>query len=219
MELKRPKATSAASSRAADRPLPVLHAGPSPAANPAAMSEHCVTRASVQLAFRTERLGPLHGPLRLLDRTSWFAIAFVLVLNVTSSAAVAGAPLKGIDVKLGKNPGGSVASRMTDGSGRFNFGIVPRGSYHITLSLPEVPESARPKAIEIIVYSTAKGTVDFVLDLGDAARKSGAINAADFIVIISDGVHPVSGAVSSDDGPDTSLNARGHLRGTVTLIK
>lgn len=55
---------------------------------------------------------------------------------------VAGAPLKGVDVKLGKNPGGSPAARATtDGKGKFNLGVVPAGSYILILDLPEEPKA------------------------------------------------------------------------------
>lgn len=55
---------------------------------------------------------------------------------------VAGAPLKGVDVKLGKNPGGSPAARTTtDTKGKFNFGVVPAGSYILTLDLPGEPNN------------------------------------------------------------------------------
>lgn len=61
---------------------------------------------------------------------------------------VAGAPLKGVDVKLGKNPGGSPAARTTtDSEGKFNLGVVPAGSYILTLSLGAEPnaEAKEPK--------------------------------------------------------------------------
>ncbi len=48
-----------------------------------------------------------------------------------------GAPLKGVDVKLGKNPGGSPAARTTtDTSGHFSFGNVPLGAYKIYVDIP-----------------------------------------------------------------------------------
>jgi len=48
-----------------------------------------------------------------------------------------GAPLKGVDVKLGKNPGGSPAARTTtDTSGHFSFTNIPLGSYKIYVDIP-----------------------------------------------------------------------------------
>jgi hypothetical protein len=48
-----------------------------------------------------------------------------------------GAPLKGIDVKLGRNPGGSPAARTTtDTSGNYTFTNLPLGSYRIYIDIP-----------------------------------------------------------------------------------
>ncbi len=72
--------------------------------------------------------------LRLL-----LALAFY-VLCVQS--ALAGAPLKGIDVKLGKNPGGGCAARTTDGAGKANFGVWPKGNYTLSVAPATTSEQA-----------------------------------------------------------------------------
>ena len=47
-----------------------------------------------------------------------------------------GVPLKGVDVKLGKNPGGGCANRTTDAGGNADFGVWPKGNYTITFTQP-----------------------------------------------------------------------------------
>jgi len=67
------------------------------------------------------------------------ALLAAVACLLTSQIAVAGAPLKGVDVKLGKNPGGSVVARTTTGAnGGFVFDDVAPGSYQIQI----MPESA-----------------------------------------------------------------------------
>ena len=48
----------------------------------------------------------------------------------------AGAPLKGVDVKLGKNPGGGCAARTTDAGGTADFGVWPKGNYTLEFAAP-----------------------------------------------------------------------------------
>jgi uncharacterized repeat protein (TIGR03803 family) len=53
---------------------------------------------------------------------------------------VPGGPLKGIDVKLGKNPSGGIQARvMTDSSGYYAFENVPDGDYRIFVDIPNLP--------------------------------------------------------------------------------
>jgi hypothetical protein len=59
------------------------------------------------------------------------AVAFCLFCV---QGALAGAPLKGIDVKLGKNPGGGCAARTTNNAGVANFGIWPKGNYSLSFT-------------------------------------------------------------------------------------
>jgi hypothetical protein len=57
----------------------------------------------------------------------------------------AGAPLKGIDVKLGKNPGGGCAARTTDEGGTADFGVWPKGNYTLEFA-PAVANGAEGQA-------------------------------------------------------------------------
>lgn len=53
---------------------------------------------------------------------------------------VPGGPIRGVDVKLGKNPGGGVQARtMSDTNGRFVFYNVPVGTYKIYVDIPNLP--------------------------------------------------------------------------------
>lgn len=53
---------------------------------------------------------------------------------------VPGGPLKGIDVKLGKNPGGGIQARTTSGDdGKYEFTNVPNDNYRIYVDIPGLP--------------------------------------------------------------------------------
>lgn len=72
--------------------------------------------------------------------------AVVVALGfVSAQAAFAGAPLKGIDVKLGKNPGGGCAARTTDAAGKADFGVWPKGNYTLDFA-PAAPASPAGQA-------------------------------------------------------------------------
>ena len=53
---------------------------------------------------------------------------------------VPGGPLKGIDVKLGRNPGGGIQARtMSDSTGFYVFDSLPVGGYKIYVDIPNLP--------------------------------------------------------------------------------
>lgn len=57
--------------------------------------------------------------------------------NGNNEVFVPGGPLKGIDVKLGKNPGGGIQARTTsDDNGYYQFDNLPDDSYRIYVDIP-----------------------------------------------------------------------------------
>lgn len=59
-----------------------------------------------------------------------------LVLVLSCSAALAGDPIPGLDVKLGKNPGGIAVHATTDNAGRFVFDNLTAGQYVLSVNPP-----------------------------------------------------------------------------------
>ena len=57
-----------------------------------------------------------------------------------------GAPLKSVDVKLGKNPGGSPAARTTDSNGKINWGVLAKGPYYLIVAGPTKQNAANSNA-------------------------------------------------------------------------
>jgi hypothetical protein len=74
------------------------------------------------------------------------ALALGLFAGVITAQKVpnstAGAPLKGVDVKLGKNPGGSPAKRTTDGDGKIDWGNLSPGNYSVEIVPPAKSQTA-----------------------------------------------------------------------------
>ncbi len=106
------------------------------------------------------------------------ALAAALVL-VGQQSAFAGAPLKGVDVKLGKNPGGGAAARTTDAHGHADFGAwpaLPKGQVY-TITFATLPGSAH-----VVVKGGAQGAID--RDIAPADRQAP-------ISLVSDGSTPI----------------------------
>jgi hypothetical protein len=118
-----------------------------------------------------------------------------VVALLLAPALYAGAPLKGVDVKLGKNPGGSPAKRTTGADGKFDFGVLPAGSYSLTLS---VPSSSKEPDCEIEINGAEGGTIKAKWDLqkGKRVYPSNERRADEATIILnSDGKHPLNGTI------------------------
>lgn len=118
-------------------------------------------------------------------RPSHFAIAVAAAALTISSAALAGVPLKGVDVKLGKNPGGGVASRTTGPDGVADFGQMPAGSYTVTVQAP------KPAPLHLSITGASSGAIERTLP-------ASAANARQAPIVVSlDGRQPLRVVVTT----------------------
>jgi hypothetical protein len=126
-----------------------------------------------------------------------------------------GGPIRTIDVKLGKNPGGQVVARTSpDADGNFTFGVVPKGSYILTLE-PRSDPNARGAASPPIKYcyvtiklpggKKKEMGYDFAQNKAfdpekfDPAKPSTARTGDPFVTfdVDSDGATPCEGAINT----------------------
>jgi hypothetical protein len=113
------------------------------------------------------------------------AATFFLLAQI----AFAGAPLKGIDVKLGKNPGGGCAARTTDTGGKADFGVWPRGNYTLEFapassSLAAAPATDRMQApatkpgattstkLHVVITGASGGKLELDFDASQSAERA-----------------------------------------------
>jgi hypothetical protein len=115
--------------------------------------------------------------------------AFVVLILFLSQIAIAGAPLKGIDVKLGKNPGGGCAARTTGPEGTADFGVWAKGNYTLSIADPlnaatryrpgnnKTTREAQPK-LHLLIEGAIGGKVEREIESGSAAERTAPIEFA-----------------------------------------
>src|SRR6476619_7614116 len=106
----------------------------------------------------------------LVSTTRNVSTVLVFLALFVVAESWAGAPLKGVDVKLGKNPGGSPAARTTNNDGTFDFGVLPKGSYFITFAQATSGASSRSSLCEIEINGAEGGPVKADWDLEKGKR-------------------------------------------------
>jgi hypothetical protein len=108
-------------------------------------------------------------------------IAAVATFFLLAQLAFAGAPLKGIDVKLGKNPGGGCAARTTDSGGKADFGVWPKGNYTLEFaaansSPPAAPATGRMQQpaskLHVVITGAAGGKLERDFDAGQSTERA-----------------------------------------------
>jgi len=105
--------------------------------------------------------------------------------RIGNGAQIMGAPLKGVDVKLGKNPGGTAAARTTtDNSGNFTFTNVPLGSYRIFVDVPSYPMDSI-RSITLTSGSSTSSDNDYFID-----------SMMVYVDSVGLGIDPISGMVN-----------------------
>jgi len=104
-------------------------------------------------------------------------VAAAAALLFVAQLAFAGAPLKGIDVKLGKNPGGGCAARTTDAGGKADFGVWPKGSYTLEFAPAASSSAAKPGTqpplkLHVVITGATGGKLVRDLDAGEATERT-----------------------------------------------
>ncbi len=113
-----------------------------------------------------------------------FTVAAITCLFY-ASAADAGVPLKGIDVSVGVNPGGSYAARTTDAGGKADFGVWPKGTYSLDFgsanshSIPSQASSRTSRQkLHVVISGTTVGRVERDVNAGQSPEHAAPLQFA-----------------------------------------
>ena len=115
------------------------------------------------------------------------SIAAAAAFLFLAQLAFAGAPLKGIDVKLGKNPGGGCAARTTGADGTADFGVWPKGNYTLEFvpaasgsaqaasraQTPAVKPGAQTSLkLHVVITGAATGKIERDVNAGQSTERA-----------------------------------------------
>lgn len=79
----------------------------------------------------------MNRALRIHGRLALLSVATILFVPAFASAFTRGDPIPGLDVKLGKNPGGIIATGKTGADGKFVFDNLAPGKYVVSFAQPQ----------------------------------------------------------------------------------
>jgi hypothetical protein len=126
----------------------------------------------------------MNDSTRFGSRTRFVAVAAACLF--LAQTVFAGAPLKGIDVKLGKNPGGGCAARTTDAGGKADFGVWPKGNYTLEFAPVATNDAPAPTArtapqaalkLHVVISGAAAGKMERDVEAGTSTERAASIHA------------------------------------------
>ena len=106
------------------------------------------------------------------------AVSLVLLVSASLRAETAGAPLKGVDVKLGRNPGNAARTMTTDDKGVLQLGTLARGSYFLLFA--SEPKPTDPVVVSVEIKGATGGTTTYGYN-----RKSASIVYKDRVAVVT----------------------------------
>ena len=171
-------------------------------------------------------------------KKSSFIVLFVAIAAY-ATVVIAGAPLKGVDVKLGKSPGGSpVAKVTTDDEGKFTFTNLEVGTYEIYCSYEECAKAINTnghgatvrqynnKSLEYVVTLLSNDNdVAFAAGPRQTTSQDGSFSHGNSRITATQNSQSLRTAITSESNPKTPLaivtisGKKHEFTGHVTLMK
>ena len=114
----------------------------------------------------------LHAFILSVSALATLCLLATVITAQKAPNSVSGAPLKGVDIKLGKNPGGNAAARTftTDENGKIVLSGLEPGSYYLIVVGPSKQQQSNVK---------------LGLRVDDLAANRGAVAADNYLVEIT----------------------------------